>query len=334
MKLDRGVMKKIALITDIRNSQLGDVLSSDLREVLSGHAEIRNYFFESLKSDEPIEADVVLVTTQSRALEIQNHVTEARRILVVQRTIRESDAYRIFSIPPGTPVLVVNNLPETTMETVALMQQIEFDHLQFIPYEEGMDCSDIHIAITPGERNLVPASITTIIDIGHRLHRHLHLHRNHQPAAHRGPLHRPAAAALFPEQRESGHRGQPPVQGAFQAQHRAGHGHQPGPRRHPAARQPGKGRAAQPGSGGDAESGRGEITGCGLEVFEPEIQEILAQDQNPGVDRRNQGAFHCCQSPGHSVLRRAQRQLLQFPGSDLHPATGTEPEPQAQGARH
>jgi hypothetical protein len=111
MKLDRGVMKKIALITDIRNSQLGDVLSSDLREVLSGRAEIRNYFFESLKSDEAIDADVVLVTTQSRALEIQNHVAEARRILVVQRTIRESDAYRIFSIPPGTPVLVVNNLP-------------------------------------------------------------------------------------------------------------------------------------------------------------------------------------------------------------------------------
>jgi len=61
-------MKKIALITDIRNSQLGDVLSGDLREVLSGHAEIRNYFFESLKSDEAIEADVVLVTIRSRAL--------------------------------------------------------------------------------------------------------------------------------------------------------------------------------------------------------------------------------------------------------------------------
>jgi transcriptional regulator with PAS, ATPase and Fis domain len=161
-------MKRIALITDRRNSQLGDVLSGDLREVFSGRVEIRSYFFESLKPDEAIEGDVVLVTTQSKALDIQSHVAEARRILVVQRTIRESDAYRIFSIPPGTRVLVVNNLPETTMETVALMQQIEFDHLQFIPYEEGMDCSEIHVAITPGERNLVPASIATVIDIGHR----------------------------------------------------------------------------------------------------------------------------------------------------------------------
>ena len=161
-------MKRIALITDLRNSQLGDVLSGDLKDVLSGRVEIRNYFFESLKPEEAIEADVILVTTQSKALEVQNHVAEARRILVVQRTIRESDAYRIFTIPRGTRVLVVNNLPETTMEMVALMQQLEFNHLQFIPYEEGMDCSNIHIAITPGERNLVPASITTIIDIGHR----------------------------------------------------------------------------------------------------------------------------------------------------------------------
>jgi len=161
-------MKKIALITDSRNSQLKDVLSGDLREVFGGRVEIRSYFFESLAPDQAIEADLVLVTTQSKALDIQSHVAEARRILVVQRTIRESDAYRIFTIPPGTRILVVNNLPETTMETVALMQQIDFDHLQFIPYEEGMDCSEIHIAITPGERNLVPASISTVIDIGHR----------------------------------------------------------------------------------------------------------------------------------------------------------------------
>jgi transcriptional regulator with PAS, ATPase and Fis domain len=170
MKMEalRGAMKRIALITDTRNSQLEDVLSGDLGDVFNGRVEIRNYFFESLKPEDFIEADVILVTTQSKALEIQSHVAEARRILVAQRTIRESDAYRIFTIPPGTRVLVVNNLPETTLEMVALMQQLEFNHLEFIPYEEGMDYSDIKIAITPGERRLVPSCIPTIIDIGHR----------------------------------------------------------------------------------------------------------------------------------------------------------------------
>lgn len=161
-------MKRLALITDQRNSQLGDVLTQDLKEVLSGRVEIRNHFFDALEPGERIEADVVLVTTESRALEAQNHVAEARRILVVHRTIRESDAYRIFNIPPGTEVLVVNNLPETTLQMVALMQQLEFRHLKFVPYEEGGDYAHISIAITPGERNLVPPHIATIIDIGHR----------------------------------------------------------------------------------------------------------------------------------------------------------------------
>lgn len=166
--MNSDVMKKIALITDRRNSLLGDVLREDLEDVLNGCAEICSYFFDNLKAEDFIEADVILVTTQAKALEVQSHVAEARRVLVAQRTIRESDAYRIFTIPPGTRVLVVNNLPETTMEMVSLMQQLDLNHLEFIPYEEGMDCSNINIAITPGERNLVPSCITTVIDIGHR----------------------------------------------------------------------------------------------------------------------------------------------------------------------
>jgi transcriptional regulator with PAS, ATPase and Fis domain len=161
-------MKRIAVMTDQRDSQLGEVLARDLREVLSGRAEIRNHFFDSLGPTDLHDADIALVTTQGKALEVQGFVKEARRILVVQRTIRESEAYRIGAIPSGTQVLVVNNLPETTLEMVALLQQLEFNHLRFIPYEEGMDCRDIHIAITPGERRLVPPGIETVIDIGHR----------------------------------------------------------------------------------------------------------------------------------------------------------------------
>jgi transcriptional regulator with PAS, ATPase and Fis domain len=161
-------MKRIALMTDRRDSQLGEVFARELREVLGGLAEIRNVYFEDLGPGDKVDDDIVLVTTQGKALEVQGHVKEARRILVAQRTIREADAYRIFTIPAGTKVLVVNNLPETTLEMVALLQQLEVKHLQFVPFEEGMDCGDIHIAITPGERHLVPAGIETVIDIGHR----------------------------------------------------------------------------------------------------------------------------------------------------------------------
>ena len=161
-------MKRIALMTNRRDPRLGEILAKDLEEVLGGRAEIRGIFFENLRPKELVDADVVLVTIPSKALEVRTHVAEARRILAMQRTIRAEDAYRISSIPAGTRVLVVNNLPETTLEMVALLQQMEFNHLEFIPYEEGMDCEDIPIAITPGEAGRVPGSIPTILDVGHR----------------------------------------------------------------------------------------------------------------------------------------------------------------------
>ncbi len=161
-------MKRIALMTNRRDPKLGEILIKDLEEVLGGRAEIRGVFFEDLKPKELIEADAVLVTIPSKALEVRTHVAEARRILVMQRTIRAEDAVRISAIPAGTKVLVVNNLPETTMEMVALLQQMEFNHLEFIPFEEGMDLGDIPVAITPGETGRVPESIPKVIDVGHR----------------------------------------------------------------------------------------------------------------------------------------------------------------------
>jgi transcriptional regulator with PAS, ATPase and Fis domain len=161
-------MKRIAIVTETGRTRLGAALQKNLEEVLAGHAEIRNFSFAKLKPGERIDADVILAMLRSKALGLKSHVAEARRILVVQRTLRANEIYPIFAIPPGTRVLVVNDHPETTLEMVALLQQLEIHHLQFVPYEEGMVCSEIRIAITPGERARVPSHIGTIIDLGHR----------------------------------------------------------------------------------------------------------------------------------------------------------------------
>jgi sigma-54 dependent transcriptional regulator, acetoin dehydrogenase operon transcriptional activator AcoR len=161
-------MKRIAIVTDTGKTLLGESLRANLEEVLSGSVKIRSYAFEMLEPGEQLEGDLVLVMLKSRAFRLKSHVAEARRLLVVQRTIREREIYPIFAIPAGTRVLVVNDHPETTLETVALLQQLEINHLQFVPYEEGIDCGDLRIAITPGEKARVPKNISTVIDVGHR----------------------------------------------------------------------------------------------------------------------------------------------------------------------
>ena len=161
-------MKRIAVVTDNSRTRLAEALHQNLEEVLGGRAEIRNTPFDALGPGEPIDADLVLVILSAKIPSLRDHVADARRILVVRRTLRERHVYRIFAIPPATRVLVVNDHPETTLETVALLQQVKINHLQFVPYLPGTDCSDLRIAITPGERDKVPAHVETVIDVGHR----------------------------------------------------------------------------------------------------------------------------------------------------------------------
>ncbi|MDR3673615.1 MAG: sigma 54-interacting transcriptional regulator [Holophaga sp.] len=161
-------MKRLAVVTDNSRSHLAEALRSNLEEVLGGHVAVRHYTFNAMGPSDPVEADLVLVMVSDKIPLLTDHVADPRHILVVRRTLRERDVYRIFAIPSGARVLVVNDHPVTTLETVALLQQLKINHLRFIPYQEGMDCAELRIAITPGEKDRVPVGIPTVIDVGHR----------------------------------------------------------------------------------------------------------------------------------------------------------------------
>jgi transcriptional regulator with PAS, ATPase and Fis domain len=161
-------MHSVAIVTGTSKTPLGDIMCRNLEEVLGGTVELRVCAFDQLRSGEAIEADLVLVMVQRMIQALEPHLPDPERILVVKRTLRAKDAYRIFAIPPATQVLVVNDHPETTRETVALLQQLKVNHLQFLAFEPGMDCGDLNIAITPAEGALVPPHIGNVIDVGHR----------------------------------------------------------------------------------------------------------------------------------------------------------------------
>jgi len=139
------------------------------------------------------------VTTKSKGIGDPNHVTEARRILVAQRTIRESDAYRIFTIP-SEPSAGGQQPARDTLEMVALLQQSSSTTCSSSPMK-SMDCSNIHIAITPVKRNLGPprSRPSSISDTGASTSPRS---RDHQTGCASRTLHRPASAALFSKQRD------------------------------------------------------------------------------------------------------------------------------------
>jgi sigma-54 dependent transcriptional regulator, acetoin dehydrogenase operon transcriptional activator AcoR len=160
-------MKSIGVITQ-QESDLADFLKDNLEQIFSGYAVVNNYCFCSLAPDTIISDDCVLVMSSEKAVKARRYVRDIKRIIVIQRTIREPEASQIAAIPANTKVLVVNNGVEMTFETIALLYQLGINHLDIVPFESNRDYHDIALAITPGESGLVPPYIPTVLDVGNR----------------------------------------------------------------------------------------------------------------------------------------------------------------------
>lgn len=163
--------KKIITIvfTLQRSSALFNNLTRDLTAVFGDSIEIRTVYTSRLMPDEIIEGDVVLLLRPSIMWQMKSHVSDPKKIVIVTRTVTEDMIYRLYDIPKGTDVLVVNDSPETTNETVSMLYQLGITHINLIPYLGAeTDLSDIQVAVTPGEAHLVPSAIRNVVDIGDR----------------------------------------------------------------------------------------------------------------------------------------------------------------------
>ncbi|OLN32986.1 two component, sigma54 specific, transcriptional regulator, Fis family [Desulfosporosinus metallidurans] len=161
------LMKTIGIIID-SNAKLAVFLMENLKIIFRDYVAINSYFLKELSDGDLIRDDVILAMSKERAVEAKRYISNSENIIVIHRTIKDKEAYSIFTIPKNTKVLVVNDTKETTLETVSLLYQIGINHLNLIPYEEGGNYSDIKIAITPGESDRVPVDIQKIIDTGNR----------------------------------------------------------------------------------------------------------------------------------------------------------------------
>ncbi|SHE38260.1 sigma-54 interaction domain-containing protein [Caloramator proteoclasticus] len=160
-------MKSIALVTN-RKGPLSEFLRENLNEVFANKIDINNYYLYEMKEGEKIKDNVILVMIDEKAYEIQKFASIESCIIVIERTLREKEIYKIAAIPNDTKVLVVNDTKETTIETVNLLHRIGISHLKLIPYLDNKVYEDVKVAITPGESDKVPDFIETTIDVGHR----------------------------------------------------------------------------------------------------------------------------------------------------------------------
>lgn len=161
------LMKTIAVVTN-SNSRVSKFLKDNLQSIFKGLVKINNYYIDDLKDDSIIKDDIVLFMTKEKGLECEKYVLNRKNIIIIERTLKDSEIYKLFTLPQNTKALVVNDAKENTLETIALLYHIGVSNLQLIAYENDKNYEGIKIAITPDEEECVPKYIETIINVGNR----------------------------------------------------------------------------------------------------------------------------------------------------------------------
>ncbi|MHC1760100.1 MAG: sigma-54 interaction domain-containing protein [Negativicutes bacterium] len=94
------------------------------------------------------------------------------KVLLANRDIALPENFeKIFLLPKGTKVLVINETKESTLDTIRNLIEIGIDFLEFTPYWSNCDeiiDAGIDVAISPGLLSLCPVEVKNKIDIGLR----------------------------------------------------------------------------------------------------------------------------------------------------------------------
>ncbi len=160
-------MKTIGVVTD-GLSKLEVFLNNNIKMIFKDTVKINNYFFNNLEKGQVIKDDVILVMLKERSIKIKDYVDDSKKIITINRTVKQKDIYKLFSLPDDIDVLIVNDNEQTILETISTLYHIGVNHLNLIPYEKGREYLDIKVCVTPGEVQLVPSYMEEVIDIGHR----------------------------------------------------------------------------------------------------------------------------------------------------------------------
>lgn len=146
-----------------------------LEKLIENHAILEGYVVGQHIS-KPIEGDLMVFTSQSLESEIEPYVDPQCPKILARRAIDGTHLDQLFALRKGTQALLVNDAKESTDESIALLNLLGFDNITWLPwYPEMSEAAKIasieacHLAVTLGERELVPEGVLHIIDLGPRI---------------------------------------------------------------------------------------------------------------------------------------------------------------------
>ncbi len=165
--------KSIAVITG--SDATRQRIIQQLEKLIESHAILEGYAVD-LGIEFKIEADLVVFTSESLILETTVFVDPVCPKILARRAIDSTHLDQLFALRRGTHALLVNDSRESTDESIALLNLLGFDNITWLPWypdlpdvEKIASIAKCHLAVTLGERNLVPEGILHVVDLGPRI---------------------------------------------------------------------------------------------------------------------------------------------------------------------
>ena len=137
--------------------------------VTNAYNNISDYYAEG-NLPQRIKADFAIFTSRLAYQKTHTHLSDGLPYMISRRSINYHEVDKLFELPAGTNVLLVNDCIQSANDTISLLQTLGIDHLNYYAYAPGMDDPKMaKVAVTPGESRFVPPSIEKIVDIKTRL---------------------------------------------------------------------------------------------------------------------------------------------------------------------
>lgn len=161
-------MKNIVVIA--MGQETSYICREQLHQLLGARINITDYYVRDGILPLKIHADFAIFLSPTAYRAVISRLSPDTPWLIARRSVNYHEVSKLFALPQNTDVLLVNDLPESATETIAALQALGIDHLNYYPYAPGMhNTPNLHVAVTPGETRFVPPDVETTIDIGTRL---------------------------------------------------------------------------------------------------------------------------------------------------------------------
>jgi sigma-54 dependent transcriptional regulator, acetoin dehydrogenase operon transcriptional activator AcoR len=148
------------------------LVTKDIRTQRIFYKQLAAFFADTIEiilDEKNVEPDHVnLVVKSSPQLSLEKNYPP-NKIIIGRRALNVEIIKELVKLPQQTECLVVNNLPETTYDTIQYLENLGLN-LRFFPYYPGMKekFKETDVAIIPTATEMVPKDIKTVIDIGVR----------------------------------------------------------------------------------------------------------------------------------------------------------------------